>query len=144
EGDEVKPGRTQSALPPPAKVSARMRSVRVRDTAPELTVRSILHSLGARFRVRPTKLPGRPDVTNCLKRWCIFVHGCFWHGHDCWRGRPPKINQAFWRQKITANRERDARTNEALGARGFRVLTVWQCELDDRDHLNRKLAAFVQ
>jgi DNA mismatch endonuclease (patch repair protein) len=121
-----------------------MRSVRVRDTAPELAVRKLLHSLGARFRVRPTKLPGRPDITNGSKRWCIFVHGCFWHGHECRRGRPPKKNVSFWTQKIATNRARDARTQEALKAQGFRVLTVWQCELDDVASLKSKLATFTR
>lgn len=129
---------------PSAEVSARMRSVRVRDTVPEIAVRKLLHSLGVRFRVRPTNLPGRPDVTNRSKRWCLFVHGCFWHGHDCWRGRLPKKNVSFWRQKIDSNRERDARTNNILQAQGFRVLTIWQCELDDVARLKVRLASFTQ
>ena len=136
--------RTSRAPRTTAKVSARMRSVRVRDTAPELAVRKLLHALGVRFRVRPTKLPGRPDITNCSKRWCIFVHGCFWHGHECWRGRPPRKNVSFWTQKIATNRERDARTHEALQAQGYRVLTVWQCELDDVARLRLELAGFAR
>lgn len=137
-------GRASRAPRPTPTVSARMRSVRVRDTAPELAVRKLLHSLGTRFRVRPTTLPGRPDITNGSKRWCIFVHGCFWHGHECWRGRPPKTNVSFWTQKITTNRERDARKHDALKTQGFRVLTVWQCELDDVASLKSQLATFTR
>jgi DNA mismatch endonuclease (patch repair protein) len=72
------------------------------------------------------------------------VHGCFWHGHDCWRGRPPKTNVAFWEKKLEANRERDVRATEALRARRLRVLTVWQCELDDVGRLKSRLANFIQ
>lgn len=140
----MKAERSENPAGPSPKVSARMRSVRVRDTAPELAVRQLLHSLGARFRVRPNMLPGRPDITNCSKGWCIFVHGCFWHGHDCWRGRPPKVNVPFWKTKIATNRERDERATAGLRAYGLRVLTVWQCELDDVDRLKRRLAGFLR
>lgn len=129
---------------PSLQVSARMRSVRVRHTAPELAVRQLLHSLGIRFRVRPTSLPGRPDITNVRQRWCIFVHGCFWHAHVCWRGRLPKKNVRFWREKMLSNRARDERAESELRARGFRVLTVWQCELDNRVILKRKLSTFIK
>jgi len=121
-----------------------MRSVRVRDTAPELAVRRMLHALGVRFRVRPTDLPGRPDITNLRRRWCIFVHGCFWHGHSCWRGRLPKKNVAFWREKIASNQGRDTRAESDLLERGFRVLIVWQCELDDSERLKRRFGKFFR
>jgi DNA mismatch endonuclease, patch repair protein len=128
---------------PSESVSARMRSVKVRHTAPELAVRRLLHALGVRFRVRPTNLPGRPDITNVGKRWCIFVHGCYWHGHSCWRGRLPKVNVAFWRKKISSNKERDKFKIKALRHQGFRVLVVWQCELDNAPVLQHRLARFV-
>lgn len=79
-----------------------------------------------------------------MRRKAIFVHGCFWHGHDCARGaRAPKANAGYWRNKIAGNRERDARTRAALGAMGWGVLTVWDCELGDARHLGRRLAAFL-
>ena len=135
--------RVKRPLRPAPNVSARMRSVRVRDTEPELAVRRLLHSLGVRFRVHGARLPGRPDITNSRKRWCIFVHGCFWHGHDCQRGRPPKTNVEFWGPKIALNRARDARVADALQATGFRVIVVWQCELDHPDSLRGTLSSFV-
>ncbi|WP_371879525.1 very short patch repair endonuclease [Nannocystis punicea] len=130
-------------LQPSARVSAVMRKVRVRGTEPEIAVRRMLHSLGFRFRVQPTRLPGRPDITNLSKRWCIFVHGCFWHGHECKRGSLPKRNQSFWQRKILGNRKRDALVEQELRSRGFRVLTVWQCELGTEE-LKQRLIAFVR
>src|SRR2546426_9518024 len=100
DAEQMNAADVTGGLPPSPAVSARMRSVRVRHTAPELAVRRMLHALGARFRVNPTDLPGRPDITNSRRKWCIFVHGCFWHGHTCWRGRLPKTNVRFWRDKI--------------------------------------------
>ena len=120
-----------------------MRKVRVRGTEPEIAVRRMLHSLGIRFRVRPTRLPGRPDITNLSKGWCIFVHGCFWHGHECKRGSLPKTNRSFWQRKILGNRKRDVLVEQELRSRGFRVLTVWQCELGTEE-LKQRLLAFVR
>lgn len=118
-----------------------MRAVRRRDTEPERIVRSMLHGIGVRFRVCPPGLPGRPDIANVSRRWCVFVHGCFWHGHpDCSLASVPKSNRQWWVDKIAANRMRDARKEEALHALGFRVLTVWQCELVDLARLSERLA----
>jgi DNA mismatch endonuclease (patch repair protein) len=115
---------------PAAETTRRMRAVRQRDTAPELEVRRRLHALGVRYRVCPRDLPGRPDLANRAKGWALFVHGCFWHGHDCRLGTKPKANAEWWRAKIAANRERDERKKAALEALGLRVFVVWQCELD--------------
>lgn len=136
-------GALEEAPKPSSQVSARMRRVRVRGTSPELAVRRLLHALGVRFRVQPTDLPGRPDITNARRGWCIFVHGCFWHGHACWRGRLPKKNVPFWRQKIESNRCRDERVESELLNQGFLVMTVWQCELDDPGRLSRRLAELI-
>ena len=124
-------------------VSARMRRVRVRDTAPEVAVRRLLFDLGARFRVCPSGLPGRPDIVNQRRGWCVLVHGCFWHGHHCRRGRRPKTNVAFWTAKAAENRRRDARVVEALSTAGLRCIIVWQCELDEVDRLRARLKAFL-
>jgi DNA mismatch endonuclease, patch repair protein len=131
------------ARTPSSQVSERMRRVRVRGTSPELAVRRLLHALGVRFRVQPTDLPGRPDITNARRGWCIFVHGCFWHGHACWRGRLPKKNVVFWRRKIDSNQCRDERVESELLARGLLVVTVWQCELDDPGRLSRRLGKLI-
>ncbi len=109
-----------------------MKRVRQRDTAPELKLRKLLTDAGLRYRVCPADPPGRPDIANKSKRWAIFVHGCFWHGHlDCRLAKVPANNRAFWEKKLQGNRDRDARKVAALEALGYRAVTVWQCELDD-------------
>ena len=116
----------------PEKRSAVMRRVKGRDTKPELKVRRILRDLGLGYRLGGCGLPGRPDVVMKGRRLAVFVHGCFWHGHDCRRGaRQPKANAAYWSDKIARNRERDARNLMALTDAGWRVETVWECELAD-------------
>ena len=121
-----------------------MKAVRTKNTAPEMAVRRLLWRLGYRYRVCPKKLPGKPDVTNQARGWCIFVHGCFWHGHpDCKLGRLPRSNRDWWAAKIDANRARDASNEEALRARGLRVLVVWQCELRDEFALTARLRRFI-
>jgi len=117
-----------------------MAAVRSTDTGPERAVRSILHALGLRFRLHGAALPGRPDIV--LKRHCtaIFVHGCFWHGHDCRRGKAPDTRREFWLPKLQRSRERDRAAEAALRALGWRVLTVWECELHEPDRLAGRLA----
>ena len=112
------------------KRSAVMRRVRGRDTAPELAVRRVLRAAGVGYRLGGCGLPGRPDVVMKGRRSVIFVHGCFWHGHDCARGaRQPKSNADYWIAKINRNRARDAAAQTALEADGWRVLTVWECRM---------------
>jgi len=117
---------------PPTR-SAVMRRVKGRDTGPELIVRRTLTRLGARYRLHRADLPGRPDIVLPGRRLAIFVHGCFWHGHDCARGaRVPQARSDYWTAKVSGNRARDARNAEALAAAGWRVETVWECELKAR------------
>ena len=93
----------------PEKRSAVMRRVRAKDTTPERTVRRLLTALGARYRLHRKDLPGKPDIVMPGRRLVLFVHGCFWHGHDCARGaRVPKANRDYWTAKVTRNRARDA------------------------------------
>ena len=111
-----------------------MSRIRGRDTKPEIAVRSMLHRLGYRFTVRGPRnrgLPGKPDVV--LPKWgvTLFVNGCFWHGHEgCKHFRLPKTRRKFWRDKIYGNRARDARTRTALEQLGWKVVTIWACELN--------------
>ena len=129
----------------PAKRSAVMRRVRSRDTGPERTVRKILTGLGLRYRLQRADLPGKPDIVMAGRRLAIFVHGCFWHGHDCARGaRVPKQNQDYWLAKVGRNRARDSACSEALEAAGWRVSVVWECELRDRPGLTRRLQVLTQ
>ncbi len=122
-----------------------MRAVKGKDTGPELLVRRLLHSRGYRYRLHRTDLPGKPDLTFPARRRVVFIHGCFWHGHDCKRGaREPKSNVAYWRAKIARNRERDREHQRALKRGGWAALTLWECELKDDDALLRRLKRFLE
>lgn len=96
-----------------------MASVKGRNTGPELVVRRLLHAAGFRYRLHVASLPGRPDIVLPKWRTAIFVHGCFWHGHRCPKGRLPKSRQDFWGDKIARNRERDRCAQRAIRSRGF-------------------------
>ena len=107
-----------------------MRAVKSANTTPELRVRSAAHRMGLRFRLHRKNLPGKPDLVFVSRRIALFVHGCFWHGHDCARGaRVPKTNRAYWKAKIARNVGRDARTAEALKVAGWRQAVIWECEI---------------
>mgnify|MGYP002079084097 CR=1 FL=1 len=122
--------------------SANMAAVRGRDTKPERIVRSRLFRAGFRYRLHERKLPGAPDVVLPRYRTAVFVHGCFWHGHDCPRGRRPNTNQEFWNVKIDANAARDRRNRTALEGLGWTVYTLWTCRLEaDLEHLLNSLKA---
>ena len=121
-----------------------MARVKGRDTGPERAVRSLLWSAGYRYRLNRRDLPGTPDIVLPGRRAAVFVHGCFWHGHDCPRGaRQPKANAEYWRAKIARNVARDARNQADLTALGWRPLVVWECETRDRAALSRRLNRFL-
>lgn len=121
-----------------------MRRVKGKDTAPELTVRKALTALGARYRLHRADLPGKPDIVMSGRRLAILVHGCFWHGHDCARGsRVPKDNRDYWVGKVEKNRCRDAKNRVALAALGWRVETIWECDLKDADALAARLRGLL-
>lgn len=129
----------------PEKRSAVMRRVKGRDTAPELKVRKALTALGARYRLNRRDLPGSPDIVMAGRRLAIFVHGCFWHGHDCPRGsRVPKTNRDYWTAKVARNVARDARAAAELAAADWRVETIWECDLKDAGALQARLEALLQ
>lgn len=121
-----------------------MQSVQTKDTGPELTVRRALFAAGYRFRLHRRDLPGSPDIVLPGRRKAIFVHGCFWHGHGCSKGRAPKSREEYWLPKIAANRERDRRNIAALEAIGWSVRVVWQCELRDPRTLMDSLGIFLE
>lgn len=114
------------------KRSAIMRSVRSKNTKPEVALRSALHSLGYRFRLHAKELPGRPDIVFRKAKACIFVHGCFWHRHGCPKTTTPKSNEEFWNSKFEANIFRDAKSVDLLLSTGWRVLVVWECGLSNK------------
>ena len=106
-----------------------MSRVRGKNTEPEMLIRRALHAAGLRYRLHSKKLPGKPDLVFPSRRAVIFVHGCFWHGHNCGLFRLPATRHAFWSEKIAKNKERDAAAVSALRASGWRVLTIWECAL---------------
>lgn len=106
-----------------------MSRVRGRDTKPEMLIRRGLHARGLRFRLHRRDLPGRPDIVLPSRKVVVFVHGCFWHGHDCPLFQMPATRPDFWREKIAANRLRDTASVEALSDLGWRIGIVWECTL---------------
>ena len=120
----------------------RMRRIKSSDTIPELAVRRLLHSLGYRFRLHRADLPGKPDIVFPARRRVILVHGCFWHQHSCRLGRVPKGNQSYWIPKLSRNVQRDKTVRRQLRAHGWRVLTVWECEIA-RSRLASRLIRFL-
>jgi DNA mismatch endonuclease (patch repair protein) len=120
-----------------------MKSVRTQHTGPERIVRRVLSALGYRYRLHSAVLPGRPDIVFRARRKAIFVHGCFWHGHACLKGKPPKSRQEYWEPKLSANCERDRRNISELETAGWRVHVVWQCEAKDLAALEEGLRAFL-
>lgn len=106
-----------------------MAAIRGADTRPEMTIRKALHARGFRYRLHAKELRGKPDLILPKYKASIFVHGCFWHGHDCPLFRWPKTREDFWRHKIGENQRRDADVRRQLAAEGWRVATVWECAL---------------
>lgn len=127
----------------PPKRSEIMKAVRTKDTGAEMIVRRLLHARGYRYRLHRRDLPGSPDIVFPRLRKVLFVHGCFWHGHECNKGRLPKSKLDYWRPKIEANKERDLRSIAALSELGWEVAVVWQCELRDESALMAKLNNFL-
>ena len=120
-----------------------MSLVKHKDTKPEVTVRSFLHRRGLRFRLHDLSLPGKPDLVFPRFRCVLFIHGCFWHGHmdpACKLARTPKSNVEFWTEKVTANQKRDIRHVNQLNSFGWRVLLIWECEIQNQSNLESLVA----
>lgn len=114
--------------------SRMMAGIRGRDTKPEIVVRRYLHRNGFRFRLQGRRLPGRPDIVLPKHAAVVLVHGCFWHSHKgCKYAYKPKSNEAFWREKLADNAARDDSNGRRLVELGWRVFTVWECEIDRPD-----------
>jgi DNA mismatch endonuclease (patch repair protein) len=121
-----------------------MQAVKSKDTVPELLVRSLAHRMGYRFRLHRKDLPGKPDLVFPERRKAIFVHGCFWHGHDCARGaRVPKSNRDYWTKKIARNKERDLAACAALTHSGWTYLILWECDLGNGKELKARVRKFL-
>jgi DNA mismatch endonuclease (patch repair protein) len=120
-----------------------MSRIRSRDTKPELIVRKMLHGMGYGYRLHVRDLPGTPDIVFRGRKKVIFVHGCFWHGHEgCRFAAKPSTRDQFWRHKIEAAQRRDALACEALTRDGWKTLIVWECELS-QDALRVRLISFL-
>jgi len=121
-----------------------MSRIKNRDTKPELIVRSLVHRLGYRFRLHRKDLPGKPDLVFSKKQSVIFVHGCYWHCHDCKFGRvKPASNASFWSEKRMKNVTRDQKNEAALKADNWKVMTIWECELKNLDVLRKEIIKFL-
>lgn len=118
-----------------------MQAVRSSDTKPEMAVRKLLHRLGYRFRLRRSDLPGKPDIVLPRYRLAVFVHGCFWHRHNCRRATTPKTRTEFWEAKLSKNVARDARVMDALHELGWLTVVIWQCEIRDHQLISDRIAA---
>ena len=128
----------------PAERSERMSRIKGKNTKPELIVRSLIHRMGYRYRLHGKGLPGRPDLVFAKRRKVIFVHGCFWHRHEgCHLARLPKSRLDFWRPKLEANAERDREVELRLVELGWKVLTIWECEVKEESALASRVRAFL-
>jgi len=129
----------------PAVRRRTMQAVKSKDTAPEMAVRRTAFAMGYRYRLHGENLPGKPDLVFASRLKVIFVHGCFWHGHDCRRGaRTPKTNRDYWQAKIARNAARDGASRAALAKAGWDVLTIWECEAREPDVLQNTISRFLK
>lgn len=137
------PGPAQSV---PDVRSHNMRSVRSKDTRPELKVRSMLHKLGYRYRLHRADLPGRPDIVFPSRRKVVEVRGCFWHQHQdpaCRKNKHPKTREAWWKSKLDRNLLRDAANEQQLEEMGWQVCIIWECELKALAEVRERLIKFL-
>lgn len=128
----------------PYERSERMSRIRSKNTRAELIVRRLTHRMGFRYRLHDRRLPGTPDLVFRKRQKLIFVHGCFWHGHDCKLGdRVPKSRVKFWTEKFSANRTRDEKVARQIKGMGWRRLVVWECQLKDQPRLTQRIRRFL-
>ena len=140
----AKPIKRQKLKTTPQR-SALMSRIRSKDTKPELLVRRVLHGLGYKFRLHVRELPGCPDIMMRRYSTIIQVKGCFWHGHNCLKGRLPRSNRSYWLPKLRLNKSRDLKNERRLRRMGWRVKTLWECRLKNMsaEKLRSKLAAML-
>ena len=128
----------------PSERSSHMAKIRSRDTKPELIVRRLLYRLGYRYRLHIKHLPGTPDIAFIGRKKVIFIHGCFWHGHNCSSGRNrPRSNIEYWNSKFLRNIERDELNQKALTELDWKYLIVWECQIRDEELLRSQLINFL-
>jgi DNA mismatch endonuclease (patch repair protein) len=120
-----------------------MSAIRSKGMKPEMVVRSLAHTLGCRYRLHVTNLPGKPDLVFPVRRKIIFVHGCFWHAHGCTLTHVPKSNLDYWLPKLERNRARDAKSMASLKAEGWKVLVLWECQTERQADLRKTIRNFL-
>lgn len=141
---KVNTGPERSDVLTPEQRSRCMSRIKGTDTGPEMVVRSLVFNMGYRYRLHDKRLPGKPDLVFRSRGKVIFVHGCFWHIHNCRYGQvKPKTNEEFWETKRRRSVERDRQNEAALSAAGWSLLIVWECETKNLPLLKEKLRAFL-
>ncbi|TCP06484.1 T/G mismatch-specific endonuclease [Uruburuella suis] len=120
-----------------------MSKIHGKETRLEILVRKFLFSQGFRYRKNDKRYAGKPDIVLPKYKTVVFIHGCFWHGHSCNKGHIPRSNTDFWQDKITKNRQRDIKNESSLQALGFKVVTIWECELKNKTVLESRLNRLV-
>lgn len=123
-----------------------MALVKSKNTRPEMLVRRLIHGMGYRYRLHKKDLPGKPDIVFVSRKKVIFVHGCFWHGHQdpaCKLSRIPKSNLDFWREKIRRNQQRDIEVANKLDQEGWATLVIWECETRCSEDISVKIQDFL-
>lgn len=129
----------------PRKRSIVMSRIKAKDTVPEMKVRRLVHSLGFRYRLHATDLPGKPDLVFRKYRKAILVHGCFWHCHTgCIDGHAPRSNTSYWGPKLARNRERDKKNRKSLRDLGWDVMVIWECEITEMERLEKRVFRFLK
>lgn len=125
--------------------SFNMSQIRGKDTKPEMIVRRLIHSLGYRYRLHIRNLPGCPDLVFTSRKKVIFVHGCFWHRHNCKYGKvTPKTRKEFWQTKLQGNKERDLKNRKKLTKLGWKTLTVWECQIRNYEKITARIINFLE
>lgn len=130
----------------PDKRKAIMQSVKGKNSKPEKIIRSLIFNLGFRYRLHDSTLPGKPDLVFKTAKKAIFVHGCYWHRHNCKKGKSiPAVNKDFWEKKFNANRKRDKETQQKLKKMGWITLVIWECQIKqaNRDRLLKRITKFL-
>ena len=121
-----------------------MSRIKSRNTKPEKMVRSMMHSLGYRFRLHDKNLPGKPDIVLKKHQVAVFVNGCFWHQHKgCCKAAKPKSNNEYWDKKLSRNTERDLLNMKSLKSLGWKCFVVWECETKDKQALQKEIKIFM-
>ena len=126
------------------KRSWNMSRIRAKNTTPEMLVRKYLYSIGFRYRLHNSKLPGKPDISNESKKTAIFVNGCFWHRHGCKHTATPKSNTRFWMDKFNKTVERDKNNYKLLTDKGCKIDVLWECEVKDMENLDSLLKSIIK